>query len=756
VKSYVVFFLFLFALIGCDKDEEGEAKLVPPTLSIHNVQLNSSEVVFSGEMKDVKGTVAEYGFAWGEQYNPSYESLLIVGGGTTNTKSFSYHMPNYLSPGVQYFVKSYAKIGGKTFYSAKVVFTYITPYISDFSPYYGTPESQLTILGQNFVAGKTTVTVGGLTASIVSIESGRILANVPTNLQRGYHTVTVTVDGASINAWNSFYCTLLRINSIEPLTGTYGDTITITGGGFNTAKDYNYVSIGSQYAQIIESSTDRIKFIVPGSLTSHISSISVSTSYESATSTQSFTLLLPEFTFEPKTGTFGDEIKLNGKHFNPISYNNRIFLGDIEVYLLEATTESLRFQIPPNYSSPDGKAKIRLQIGDMTSESTDEFELALHSVLNVNPLEARRGNEVTITGDKFNPTMSYNEVRVGNYLANVIQSTSSSITFSIPSELSGGDFEVKVRVGGRDVVAPQIIHLTDPWYRKASIPGGARYDAFAFVIDGKGYVGGGFDSNNNYRNDLYSYNPESDTWTRRADIPVNGHGMTSFATSTKGYVLFQKEFWQYDPATNKWSSKADFPGIALSWQSSFALADMGYVGGGINSWGGRNSEFFEYEEATDEWHMKTNYYTEASHGVGFSANGKGYFTFGLWIHRDILEYSTTTNSWADKMSLLDIVQGLYNMRVGAVAISGDTKAYFGTGSNDTYSWGSTTYSDLYEYDAVDNSTRRLTDMPGKGRSGAIGFSINGKIYVGSGRNYSSGTGTASNDFYEYDPGREEE
>jgi hypothetical protein len=80
-------------------------------------------------------------------------------------------------------------------------------------------------------------------------------------------------------------------------------------------------------------------------------------------------------------------------------------------------------------------------------------------------------------------------------------------------------------------------------------------------------------------------------------------------------------------------------------------------------------------------------------------------------------------------------------RSGAVGFSIGTKGYIGTGYN-----GTALTTDFWMYDPVANTWTQKLDFPGAARTDAVGFSIGTKGYIGTGYN-----GTAlTKDFYEYD------
>jgi uncharacterized delta-60 repeat protein len=83
-------------------------------------------------------------------------------------------------------------------------------------------------------------------------------------------------------------------------------------------------------------------------------------------------------------------------------------------------------------------------------------------------------------------------------------------------------------------------------------------------------------------------------------------------------------------------------------------------------------------------------------------------------------------------------------RSAGVAIVLNGKAYVGLGRN-----SSGALKDWWEFDPTNNAWTAKLDFPGAARIGAVAFVVNGKGYVGTGNDF-SGTGFKQ-DFYEYDP-----
>ena len=96
------------------------------------------------------------------------------------------------------------------------------------------------------------------------------------------------------------------------------------------------------------------------------------------------------------------------------------------------------------------------------------------------------------------------------------------------------------------------------WLAKSNFPGSARFGAFAFSLNGNGYVGGGIGLLQAVYADFYQYDPLNDTWTPEINFPgINKIAGKSFVINNKGYVgtgqdlsIFYPDFYEYAPSTN--------------------------------------------------------------------------------------------------------------------------------------------------------------------------------------------------------------
>ena len=133
---------------------------------------------------------------------------------------------------------------------------------------------------------------------------------------------------------------------------------------------------------------------------------------------------------------------------------------------------------------------------------------------------------------------------------------------------------------------------SDSWTQRADYPGGERTYAAAFNIGDRGYMGTGFRRDNLVQDqvrDFYEYNPDLDQWTRKANFGDEGRAFCYyFSVGGKGYIgggyddqrNFKNDLWEYNPTFNIWSKKPDLPAPPRIAGTGFGLAGKGYVGAG--------------------------------------------------------------------------------------------------------------------------------------------------------------------------------
>jgi N-acetylneuraminic acid mutarotase len=177
-----------------------------------------------------------------------------------------------------------------------------------------------------------------------------------------------------------------------------------------------------------------------------------------------------------------------------------------------------------------------------------------------------------------------------------------SIVYAIGGYTAADPFQSVTRVMAYNVA-------TNTWSARAPLPAGLRFTNQAAVIEGKIYVSGGVRLQSFYQPSLYVYDPATNVWTRRHDMPNTTIDGASGVIGGLLYVLtacpdpddcnpfsVAHAFYRYDPRTDVWT-RLPGPDLPLT-----GLPDT-YRGGVI---GGRfyvawHDQLTVYDPATRQW-----------------------------------------------------------------------------------------------------------------------------------------------------------
>ncbi|MCC6818175.1 MAG: T9SS type A sorting domain-containing protein [Bacteroidia bacterium] len=248
---------------------------------------------------------------------------------------------------------------------------------------------------------------------------------------------------------------------------------------------------------------------------------------------------------------------------------------------------------------------------------------------------------------------------------------------------------------------------------------------------------------------LLNANAQIGNWTQKADLPFIRKTNTAFSLEGKGYTCGgvdvstdYRDLWQYDPISNTWSQKADMPGLGRRELSSFVIDSFAYVGHGRNvSNDIIYNSFYKYNPRTNTWSSIANCPVQRYTSTGFSIDSIGYVTCGILPgvarYKDLYAYNPRTNSWSQKASLPSNALN----RSYACVVTVNHMAYLMGGFEGNH------MKDFYQYNPSSNSWTQKADFAGGKRNAATGFAIGDYVIMGIGRDSSTST---YHDFYYYD------
>jgi N-acetylneuraminic acid mutarotase len=256
----------------------------------------------------------------------------------------------------------------------------------------------------------------------------------------------------------------------------------------------------------------------------------------------------------------------------------------------------------------------------------------------------------------------------------------------------------------------------DTWTQIAGLPDSARrYSSVAFTIGKKAYVGLGWDGEN-YKGDFYVYDSENNSWSLLSPVITEGHegpsarkGAVAFTIDNLGYVGTGydgndlQDVWSYNPVTNTWTEIPIFHSKVTD-AVAFVIDGKGYVTTGYHNT--YNADLYAYDPKLGKWEEKhaienkddvtydDNYAIKRRQAVAFTSSGKGYVTSGYYsgLKQDIWEYNPKTDRWIEKTSF----EG--SAREDAVSFTLENgRTFITTGQS-----GSECFDDFWEFEPMDD------------------------------------------------------
>jgi N-acetylneuraminic acid mutarotase len=230
---------------------------------------------------------------------------------------------------------------------------------------------------------------------------------------------------------------------------------------------------------------------------------------------------------------------------------------------------------------------------------------------------------------------------------------------------------------------------TNTWTTKASLPVRLSFTNGAGLISGKLYVSGGWTldirtQDSRFSNALYVYDPPSNTWAKKANMPrpvamgvtgvLNGklYVVTGYCDTNACVSAYTRRVYRYDPVTNSWNTSLPAAPHYHIGGAGGVINGKFYVVGGKGA-GSVTNWLDVYDPASNTWSTRAPMPT-ARDGTGAAVhNGKLYVIGGRdvnghWL-RTVEVYDPVSNAWTTKAPMPTLRSEL---GVGRVSLSGSS------------------------------------------------------------------------------------
>jgi N-acetylneuraminic acid mutarotase len=231
---------------------------------------------------------------------------------------------------------------------------------------------------------------------------------------------------------------------------------------------------------------------------------------------------------------------------------------------------------------------------------------------------------------------------------------------------------------------------TNTWTTRASLPQALSATNGAGVINGKIYLSGGQRYDRSIVASLFVYDPATNQWSRKKNLPARGFGGVTGVYQNRLYVVTSCDnvpgcaggvgsgmgMFRYDPAADAWTFLSLVPHKHPFGMGGF-LGGKFYITGDILS---PSRVLDVYDPATNSWTTRAPMPTGRSSAAFAAMGGKLYIAGGseedlqhsgwFFLSRSVLRYDPTSNQWT---SLTPLPRDLPGLAGGRAVVNGEAR-----------------------------------------------------------------------------------
>ena len=470
------------------------------------------------------------------------------------------------------------------------------------------------------------------------------------------------------------------VKDFFPTLGTWSDTVTIVGENFGDQNRDNIVKFGQNTATVFRSNKDTLFVVVPGDLTTNLTTLKVSVAGNSSSIAKEYQLRSPIInSVTPGIGLQGTKVTINGEYL--LSVATKIFFGDTEATVLTWTSKKIECLVP---NRPNGEVLMKVQTGTGSMFATSPFKIQpehLPELYQVQPTIAKLGETIKLTGDYFATEPGINAVKFGNTPAYIVSESKTQLEVMVPetetreSTITVTSYGSSVSIDGFAIKSPVVTDFSPHRGTPGSVLTITGNDwtwshVKVFLGDVQLQIES-VDETNIYTRvpwDLASheatvkvtfYDEEyvlgqtfKSPWIVLPSFPEYLSGTNVFVHNNTAYLTMAgypqpNQVWKFD--NYQWSRLNDFPGSATGGLFSFTVGAKGYLGGGTITATDVVRELWEYDFANDAWSRKSDIPHQNNTAAGFAVSTNGYAFDADYINPPTLRmYNPATDTWSIK------------------------------------------------------------------------------------------------------------
>lgn len=274
------------------------------------------------------------------------------------------------------------------------------------------------------------------------------------------------------------------------------------------------------------------------------------------------------------------------------------------------------------------------------------------------------------------------------------------------------------------------------WVKIPDFPGSKRDDGVAVIVNNKAYFGTGLQEGGTTA-DFYALDLNNRSWKKITDMPAGTQ--RQYASAFEGTNCFYvfggdnngplADLYKYDIVNDSWTKMTSKPGTGLIGPTCFVFGSKIIVTGGKTpSTGIINNEVWEYTTVTNTWAQKNNFpFLPTWHANAAVLNGFGYMTLGQQANdscgKEFYKYDANIDVWT---KLGDIPISTGRSFAALQCISNRLVLFGGVNCYGTH------YNDMWYYNSTSNAWSQDISLPSFPRRGGMHCSDGSHLYYSCG------------------------
>ncbi|SEL70538.1 Kelch repeat-containing protein [Parapedobacter koreensis] len=561
----------LLAFVGCKKEKMPEGSQYIADISVTTV--DETGAVFFAQLGGLSWEeIDQVGFVWSASADPqTAEAAFRVDTERPNLDgNFTLKAETGIEAGVTYQVVAYVVVGGQQHFSRAIQFVgqgSRGPVVRTVTPSFGTWGDTVTVHIQNIPSSSSqfSVSVGGVPATVVYSDKEAIRFVIPDAVVLERPDVEINVNGSTnVQQW---YFELPRLDSVSNYYPAVGERVVLYGKNFNPQASFNKVMHDGRTFEVVSVDRHRLEFVVGDLPMSTKAPLAVSTIGEPITSEFQVAVLkhlrkLRDFPGSARYYTFASSL-------DGVGYFGLGALGRIDIE---------RLPPPDDIWSYDAAA--------------DQWQLLNHTFPNddmYSSLNFIHDGKIYVGGGMSN------EYGIGKawytYTPSDNRWSQGFVWLEAPIERIISGFSIGGEAFSVTMNEARVVEYykmnRDRWEYRGTLDK-AHHEGVSFVIGDKYYLTTGHDYDAGYNNDMDVYDSAAKKWSKAAPFPGTfRRSSTGFVLNGKGYVYGGYydygqigDVWEYTPETNSWRMVEQVVSAARSGFSSFVIGQKAYIIGG--------------------------------------------------------------------------------------------------------------------------------------------------------------------------------